>query len=402
MKLNFTTRLIWTIGTSTLVLTSLYFLIGWHYVEGIEESHETRVLDYLAEHFEPVADGTLSREAAGFPDMATLYRSVDELPDELKAYVSPVHPGRFEISSSEILIVRNLAATGEPYFLYLKHLDRLLAAEDSEFAEAALVVGGILLFTLGTMGLTLSLIWYQTRPVRQLTAAVAAVDPARPEIEPLQRDDDLGRMSQKIADLLARISGFIDRERNFTRFASHELRSPLMAIRSSADLLRETTADNCLQQRAVARIDVALQRMSKLLDAFLWLSREKQSEQQSLSETEFNELLCQLRSLTPGLDERLQVKAAHTPGWLIDPFVLSVILDNLLRNALDHGEGDIELRVSADAVEVSNRIAPQELAPGSHFGYGLQIVDLLCEKAGCRCERQADAGIYRARLYLDR
>ncbi|TCK08153.1 sensor histidine kinase [Marinobacterium mangrovicola] len=401
MKLNFTTRLIWTIGTSTLVLTSLYFLIGWHYVEGLEGDHEARVLDYLADHFAPVTDGSAPHESAGFADLATLYRSADELPAELKPYADAAQPGNFDISDSEILLARQAQTTGQSYFVYLHDVQGLLAPEDSEFAEAALVLGGILLFTLGTMGLTLSLIWYQTRPVRQLTKAVAAVDPARPELEPLQRDDDLGRMSQKIADLLKRISGFIDRERNFTRFASHELRSPLMAIRSSADLLRETAAGNRLQQRAVARIDVALQRMSKLLDAFLWLSREKRDEQQNLNEAEFNELICQLRNLTPGLDERLEVSGSVTSQWPGDPFVLSVILDNLLRNALDHGEGSIELALSEAGIEISNGIAAQEQREQSHFGYGLQIVDLLCEKAGCRCERRADAGIYRARLFLD-
>ncbi|WP_027854257.1 sensor histidine kinase [Marinobacterium litorale] len=398
MKRSFTSRLISTVGISTLVITSLYWLIGWHYVEELESGHQERVLDYMAERFDMVAAGELPAESLQFMDIATLYSRADKLPESLRRYADPVVLGVYEPEPKQLLMIRASPRTGEPYFVHIEHLDQVLVSEESGAFEAALVVGGILLFTLGAMGLTLTLVWFQTRPVRELTQAVAAVDPANPGIEPLPRDDDLGRMSRQISDLLSRIAGFIDRERNFTRFASHELRSPLMAMRSAVDLLRESGANDPRQQRALGRIDMAVERMSRLVEAFLWLSREPGNDPKRVVDSAtLDEVVHQIISLHPELEARLEVRIGTPIRWRIDPFVLSVILDNLLRNALDHGEGVVELDAEVQELRLDNRVAQRSLNT-SHFGYGLQIVKQMCESAGCEYQAGEEAGHYRTRL----
>jgi signal transduction histidine kinase len=338
--MKFATRIILTAGLSTLLLTSLYWLVGWQLVEGIEESNREAIVEYL--------------------------RSQPEL-----AHLDPT-PLLEEPSSSETM-------------------------------EIALVIVGVLLFSAGTMGLTLLLLWQQTRPVRALMQAIQAVDPAAPRLEPLNRQDELGEMSRCFAQLLARIQGFIEREQNFTRFASHELRSPLMAMRSSLALLQEMSSDaaDSPQRRALVRINRALQRMEQLTDSFLWLSREQVPEQCQVDAPQLRQLLDQHLELAAQDAERLQVQIEPPLHWSVHPSVLSVILDNLLGNAHQHGGGCITLHADAHRLTVTNPVASAPAADHSQhrgFGYGLPIITQLCEKAGARFRYEHTAEHFIARV----
>lgn len=333
--MKFTTRIILITGLSTLLLTSLYWLVGWQLVEGIEASNRDAVLEYL------------SRQ----PELAQL--DLEPLLEEPAA---------------------------------------------SENMEMALVILGVLLFTLSTMGLTLLLLWQQTRPVRTLMQAIEAVDPAAPRLEPLQRQDELGEMSRRFAQLLERIQGFIAREKNFTRFASHELRSPLMAMRSSLALLQEMRDPDApaTERRALERIERALCRMEQLTHSFLWLSREQDAANERIDEAQLHQLLTQHLELAAASADQLQIRIEPPLQWSIHPFVLSVILDNLLGNARQHGGGPIQLHASADSLTLSNPIASTDRSQG--FAYGLPIIHQLCDKAGARFQHRQEGDRFIARI----
>jgi signal transduction histidine kinase len=332
--MKFTTRIILTTGLSTLLLTSLYWLAGWHLVESIEDANRAAILEYMA--------------------------SQPEL----------------QQSSLEPLL-------DEP--------------DSSELMERALVIGGILLFSLGAMGITLLLIWQQTRPVRELMQAIDAVDPASPQMQPLSRKDELGEMSQRFAQLLRRIDGFIQREQNFTRFASHELRTPLTVIHGSLDLLQEMSKDhaNPAEKRAYQRIAQAVSRMEQLTDSFLWLSREQPSEHCKVDSHILQQLINQ--SEHSGLELQLQIQPSL--DWSIHPFVLSVILDNLLGNARRHGAGALRLEADTHSLILTNPVAPADHPSSPQgFGYGLPIIAQLCDKAGAVFCYQQDKQQFQARI----
>ena len=332
--MKFTTRIILITGLSTLLLTSLYWLAGWHLIESIEDANRAAILDYMA-----------------------------SLPERQRVNIEPL--------------------LNEP--------------DASELMESALVIGGILLFSLGAMGMTLLLIWQQTRPVRELMQAIDAVDPSSPQMTPLSRSDELGEMSRRFAQLLERIDGFIQREQNFTRFASHELRTPLTVIHSSVELLQEMSSDhaNPAEKRAHQRIAQAVSRMEQLTDSFLWLSREQNSEHCNVDSHQLQRLISQ--SGHSGLDLQLQIQPSL--DWSIHPFVLSVILDNLLCNARRHGSGALTLEADAHSLTLTNPVSASG-QPGSQqgFGYGLPIIAQLCDKAGAVFACQQDNRQFQARI----
>lgn len=319
--MKFATRIVLTAGFSTLLLTSLYWMTGWHLIESIEHANREAIRTYL-----------------------------DSQPDLAHIDTSPL----------------------------------LREPTTSETTEIMVVIGGIVLFSLGTMGLTLLLLWQQARPVRELMQAIQAVDPAAPRLEPLSRQDELGDMSRHFSQLLLRIEGFIQREQNFTRFASHEMRSPLMVIRSSLALLQEMSqaTASAPERRALKRVSQALEQMEQLTDSFLWLSREQTSDACRVDAQQLQHLLSQRISA----DANVQIRVEATLNWPIHPFVLSVILDNLIGNARQHGSGEIQLLASAHTFTVTNPIAhtgaDTDSSRTSGFGYGLPIINQLCEKAG--------------------
>jgi signal transduction histidine kinase len=332
--MKFTTRIILITGLSSLLLTSLYWLAGWHLVESIEDANRAAILEYITS--QPELQQT------------TIAQLLDE-PDS------------------------------------------------SERMERALVIGGIVLFSLATMGMTLLLIWQQTGPVRELMQAIEAVDPSSPQMTPLPRKDELGEMSRRFAQLLQRIDGFIQREQNFTRFASHELRTPLTVIHGSLDLLQEMSKDHVspAQKRAYQRIAQAVSRMERLTDSFLWLSREQPAEHCKVDSQTLQQLIYQ--SDHSELDLHLQIQPSL--DWSIHPFVLSVILDNLLGNARRHGAGTVTLEADAHSLIVTNPVATATTENSQQgFGYGLPIIAQLCDKAGAGFCYHQDGRQFQARI----
>lgn len=398
--MRFTTRIIATVGLSTLLLTSLYWLVGWHYVEEAEAAYVDSMLEFIGTRADLVMQDELPAKALELVPGLRLYENSASFPAEWESYRTP---GLYHVPGDGWILRRPIPGGVGDYAVHLPAVPELMEPAGSERVEALLVVGGVMLFTLGAMGLTLLLLWKQTRPVRSLMQAVQQVDPAAPRLEPLARQDEIGELSRQFSALLQRTEGFMQRERNFTRFASHELRSPLMAARSAVDLLQEmnTAEGNPLQQRALRRIEGALARMEQLVDSFLWLSREQNENGTCVSRLELSNLLQQLQLLHPELETCLLPELADELRWPIHPFVLSVMLDTLLQNALKHGDGEIRLHATMHMLEVTNRVHETAMSGRGalqSFGYGLPIMLHLSEKAGADFSCVHEAGRFTARL----
>ena len=95
---------------------------------------------------------------------------------------------------------------------------------------------------------------------------------------PFDIDDDIQVLSDAIVNLGERLDAFITREHNFTRDASHELRSPLTVINIAADMLLAEQELPAAAKKSVMRIKRAASDMEELTEAFLLLARESDQE----------------------------------------------------------------------------------------------------------------------------
>jgi signal transduction histidine kinase len=230
-------------------------------------------------------------------------------------------------------------------------------------------------------------------PLVTLTQEVNGHREGPVEFSGAQRGDEVGALSRGFAALVARLSDFLQREREFTRFASHELRTPVAVFKSSLAVLRATDEEP-VRERALARMDQSANDMADLVAALLTLGRGPEDpghrDAQNLDVASILEdLLDRLAPLATQRGLRIERQLdAHARVWAA-PGLGPVLLDNLLRNALAYAGSWIVVRADARSVEIENDVREQPRSSSS-TGYGLQIVSRICERQGwafaCGCQ----------------
>jgi signal transduction histidine kinase len=96
-------------------------------------------------------------------------------------------------------------------------------------------VPGLLILACGTVWLVVG---RALRPVEQIRGAVSAISHAdlSHRVPDPGTGDEIGRLARTMNDMLARLDDSAARQRRFVADASHELRSPLTAIRTSLEV----------------------------------------------------------------------------------------------------------------------------------------------------------------------
>ncbi|RCW81013.1 sensor histidine kinase [Paracoccus lutimaris] len=197
---------------------------------------------------------------------------------------------------------------------------------------------------------------------------------------------ELAPISQSMNLYLDRIRDHVEAERQFATHAAHELRTPIAAASAQAQLM----AAGMAEPGSAARMVEALRRLSLLVDRLLQLSRAEAvgSGEAHCDLVRVTRMVIADTGIAAIFDDG-DVETAEVP---IRPEALALILGNLLRNARDHGTGDIRVRLRPGPVlTVSNRVAPDAVfhhhmfeksarSPGT--GLGLGIVQKIAGKEG--------------------
>ena len=134
-----------------------------------------------------------------------------------------------------------------------------------------------------------------------------------------------------------------------SRTLSHEIKNPLSAIRLQTGLLKKTLPED---RRADLRIiEEEIQRLALLTERVGDFVRDPRGEPQPLDLDRF------LQELALRYDRRLryQPPAGEAVRVRVDPQRLRSVMENLINNALESGEGEVEVRCGANRhrVEVS-------------------------------------------------
>ena len=230
-------------------------------------------------------------------------------------------------------------------------------------------------------------------PLVTLTQEVNGHREGQAEFSGAQRGDEVGALSRGFAALVARLSDYLQREREFTRFASHELRTPVAVFKSSLAVLR-ATGEGPVRERALARMDQSANDMADLVATLLALGRGPEDQghrdaQELHVASIIQELLDRLAPLATQKGLRIEQQLDPRARVWAAPGLGPVLIDNLLRNAVVHADNWIVVRVDARGIEIENDVQEQPRSSSS-TGYGLQIVSRICERQGwafaCGCK----------------
>ncbi|AGA90816.1 signal transduction histidine kinase [Thioflavicoccus mobilis 8321] len=199
--------------------------------------------------------------------------------------------------------------------------------------------------------------WHLTRAIGRLRRYALAVAAGRRSAPPASRARELSDLAAALAEMRERLEGkqYVER---YLHTLTHELKSPLAAIRGAAELLSE--ADMPAEERArfLANIHQQSDRLAQVAERLLELARIEQ--QQALGETERIDLDALLRGCVEAAEPlatqrgiRIQVDADGPLRVEGDTFLLGRALANLLDNALRFSPNDssimVELRRLAQA-----------------------------------------------------
>ncbi|MEO8671317.1 MAG: HAMP domain-containing sensor histidine kinase [Tahibacter sp.] len=334
------------------------------------------------------------------------------LPEELASlgpgYHRVVHDGRDDLV---------FISQGAPGWLFLVFRQEQVHKLAFLFGFVPLTV--VLLIIYLTTWLTYRASRRALSPVIALATTVRAWDPKKPDLAALEvgrlpgdTDHDVEVLSRALHTFASRIEEFVERERNFTRDASHELRSPLTVIKVAVDVLGDEENLSDFGRRSLARIRNAGRDMEALIEAFLILARESDT---GLPQEDFvvNSLVHdEVERAEPLLEGRpIQLRLVEEGSFALhaSPRVLSVMLGNLIRNACNYTErGEIVVTVGADFICVRDTgvgMSADELAHafqaffraggtrrGGH-GVGLTIVKRLSDRFAWPVRLDSELGV---------
>jgi signal transduction histidine kinase len=218
---------------------------------------------------------------------------------------------------------------------------------------SVLLLGGPIALLLASLA-GFALTGFSLRPVesmRRRAATISATD-LDSRLPSAGGNDELGRLGRTLNEMLARIQESVARERTFVSDASHELRSPLAALRTELELMaRENPTGEALTEASRSAIEET-DRLARLADDLLLLSRADDN------------MFALARASVPAAElvdeaaERTRRKAApDTPavtvagdGGLdvdVDRERVAQALDNMLDNAMRHASHGIEVTSQA-------------------------------------------------------
>jgi two-component system OmpR family sensor kinase len=229
-------------------------------------------------------------------------------------------------------------------------------------------------------------------------------------------DDEIARLGTTLNGMLARLERAVERERAFVADASHELRTPLAILKTEIELaLRgERTAEEL--RVALRSTSEEADRLAELAEALLVIARADGGGLPLRTATvDVAELL---EAVRVRFDARVRAsgRALVVDGTAArvtaDRSRLEQALDNLVANALHHGEGTIHLATTThdgrielhvrdegagfpaefigEAFERFTRADPARGRGGS--GLGLSIVQMIAGAHGGRARAANDPG----------
>ncbi len=290
------------------------------------------------------------------------------------------------------------------------------------------LIQGIALRLVLPMGLGLPLIaaaiWLAVsralKPVDRLAAEVGGREAGRlGPVEAAHAPREIEPLVSALNDLFARLQRSFESERRFTGDAAHELRTPLAALKTHAEVALTTASDE-RRRRSLEQVVAGVDRATRLVEQLLAMARVDSAQPGFTAVVDLArvaaEALGDMRGMARNAAVTLSLQAppGRAPAVRGEPAMLHALVRNLVENAIRHTPPGGEVRVRLErhdaawvlAVEDSGAGVPEAMlqrifdrhfrGPGEEggaAGLGLSIARRIAELHGGRIAALRSGGL---------
>lgn len=388
---------LYVLGASSLFIFLMY---AFHAGTMLTENAllERRVNMVAPFHFERFQTGELGVIAVD--PLLTIYDSHDALPKHILSKVNPDWTGSMQLLLEDDreyqIVATRLDISGQSTIVYAIENSNAVEWNDTKLIVIELIIGLI-----GLIVLVLTML-YMIRAARRIAAPFLSIAKT---LENESSDDfgniqpngetslELVQITAALNNYRARLAKLLLREKSFTQYISHELRTPMMIIKGAISNARRNGGSG--SEITLDRIEKATADMEDLTQTFLMLARDSSHTQDTRIDKGFIESISRL------VEPSMADNGIAFRWQLVDPVVLnadallvkSVIL-NLLKNAIACSiNGNINLFISESGLQVIDDGIGLDRKPVEYegFGIGLILVQDICEKYGWHFELKNNA-----------
>ena len=241
-------------------------------------------------------------------------------------------------------------------------------------------------------------------PIAQLSQKLMQINPDERGVRLSDgfEDDEVGRIAQAFDSYTRKMDSYVEKQMAFAAMASHELRSPLTIVQTSADLI-SSRHDDPETVPHLEKIQRASANMANMIHALLAVTRDQpttnagaQVNLRSLTDEIIGNLSPEIDAKQITVDNRLADNVSITA----DKTLITVVLTNLIKNGVKHGQqSSIRIDMQGPLLTITDSgigIDDESLRQIFDFGYrgqnsqgygvGLYISKLICDYQGWALE----------------
>lgn len=213
--------------------------------------------------------------------------------------------------------------------------------------------------------------WWLARramlPVQAVIAQAASIRPgSRHRIQASVRTREYQKLIEVLNGMLSRLQGAFDAQRQFTADASHELRSPLTALRGELELVRRRDRSAVEYRAAIDSALEEVERLGRLSENLLTLARSDSGAiVPQLRRADMAELaadtLQRLKKSAERRRVRLCLEASSKVMGYVDPQMIERVMWNVIDNAIKFTPlgGEVRVRLTNEAGFARLEVADQ-------------------------------------------